>query len=122
MQKLSVVLIFALALAFSALAAPSIDSEDDLKCIFADCGTGCCQFPNFVCCENGFECAFSYQDCTETRRSIVPLVPYPKQRVAPLVSSKDDCSGVLCLHGCCPFLGFFCCPNADKCAFTPDDC
>merc|ERR1719350_1789610 len=40
----------------------------------------------------------------------------------PLLTAPKQCDGTECPAGCCPYVGWFCCPDGMYCAATAADC
>jgi len=39
-----------------------------------------------------------------------------------LKQTKQDCEGTVCPGGCCPNVGWFCCPGDEYCAASEEYC
>ena len=106
------------ALSFLAFAiASNILLTKDQECdIYPECPGGCCYGGfDWECCpgpEPALNCAPTLDDCPVVTKKIqLTKIAAPKQ--------CDD--GFLCPGGCCPNVGWFCCPEW-YCAPTPEEC
>jgi len=87
------------------------------QCEGTDCPGGCCPMVDWFCCMDGLYCAEFAVDC---------LFSSKKQTLPKLAAKKllrsEQCDCCECPGGCCPFVGWFCCPDNLHCAPTADDC
>ena len=79
-----------------------------------ECPAGCCPEANWFCCPDNRYCAATADDC--------PAIKLPSLLLKKVAKTEDCPSGVECPSGCCPYTGWYCCPDNRNCAATPDDC
>ena len=111
------------------------------------CPSGCCPEPHWFCCgwpEDDIYCAATADDCpfqdkrtelgrvqwtnsgqrgflspwTYAVKIDIVFLPNPSVRVAAI----KQCVGTECPGGCCPEVGWYCCPDDIYCAASAADC
>merc|ERR1719219_2599176 len=85
------------------------------QCDGTNCPGGCCPNVGWYCCPDGIYCAATPADCPIVKKI---------DRLASLATknTKQGCDGTVCPAGCCPNVGWYCCPDNTHCAATPADC
>merc|ERR1711976_1149474 len=127
----------------SKMAAPK-------QCDGTPCPGGCCPNVGWYCCPDGMYCAATAADCHLLQRRPssqrwLPLSsvmePLALQAAAPMLAATaadcpfvakktqltkmaapKQCDGTPCPGGCCPNVGWSCCPDGRYCAATAADC
>ena len=81
---------------------------------------GCCPYEGWFCCADGKYCADSEEYCKKSNviKTLTNLLPLPKK----LNEIKQDCPGVSCPGGCCPYEGWVCCVDGVHCASSGEFC
>ena len=115
---------YLIALSFLAFASASnIPSTKDQECdIYPECPGGCCYGGfDWECCpgpEPALNCAPTLDDCPVVTKKIqLTQIAAPKQCDCCECPAGTDGPG-----GCCPNVGWECCPDGLWCAPTLDDC
>ena len=116
------VTVFALvALAALAVAAPQgktdnlVTKSNSKQCEGTECPAGCCPEVGWFCCPDNLYCAATAADCP-AKDSINKIINLATK------SNSKQCEGTECPAGCCPEVGWFCCPDNLYCAATAADC
>ena len=107
-----------IALSFLAFAsASSILLTKDKECDFPpECVPGgCCPYIGWECCPDNLHCAPTLEDCP--KKIQLSNIDAPKQCDCCECPAGTDGPG-----GCCPNVGWECCPDGLWCAPTIDDC
>merc|ERR1712029_332858 len=58
--------------------------------------------------------------CTAATAADCPFVA--KKAVVEKMAANKQCDGTECPGGCCPYVGWYCCPDGQYCAATAADC
>ena len=110
---------YLIALSLLAVASCQICCECELCCPM-----GCCPAPEdtWECCPDGLYCAATLADCPDvTEKTQLTKMAVPKQKQCD--ASNPDCpAGSDGPGGCCPNIGWECCPDGLWCAPTLADC
>merc|ERR1712021_309459 len=119
-MKLTVLLV--LALATIAAASPfrgvvGLKGLFEPKCEGPECPGGCCPNVGWFCCSDNEHCAASEEYCKR-----VSIAEKLISMAAPKKIVKQDCPGTVCPGGCCPNVGWFCCPGGEYCAASEEYC
>ena len=103
---------YLIALSLLAVASCQWECDECPNC----CPGGCCNYIDWLCCPNQMWCAPTLDDC--------PPVTEKDQltNMAALKQKQCDGDGIACPGGCCPYLGWLCCPDGMHCAPYLDDC
>jgi len=101
-----------------SMAAP-VKVNKDIKqdCPGTECPGGCCPNVGWFCCPGDEYCAASEEYCKKTT-----IAEKMISMAAPKKIIKQDCPGTECPGGCCPNVGWFCCPGDEYCAASEEYC
>jgi len=110
---------------FAAKTAMLVEMAKDQQCEGTMCPAGCCMGgTDWYCCTDFPWCAMIAEDCPGSPQSTIQ--PPLAATTANLVEMGKDqqCEGTLCPSGCCPEVGWYCCPDnpLPGCAPTAADC
>merc|ERR1712217_706175 len=126
-MKLTVLLV--LALSTFATATPfhrvfGLKGPLEPRCDGPECPGGCCPEPSYICCDNGFFCCPGDEYCAASEEYCkkVNIAEKLISMAAPKKIVKQDCPGTECPGGCCPNVGWFCCPGDEYCAASEEYC
>jgi len=86
-------------------------------CPGTECPGGCCPNVGWFCCPGDEYCAASEEYCRKTN-----IAEKLISMAAPKKIVKQDCPGTECPGGCCPNVGWFCCPGDEYCAASEEYC
>merc|ERR1712217_580180 len=86
-------------------------------CPGTECPGGCCPNVGWFCCPGDEYCAASEEYCKKTNIAVKLM-----SMAAPKKIVKQDCPGTVCPGGCCPNVGWFCCPGGEYCAASEEYC
>merc|ERR1712217_549696 len=89
-------------------------------CPGTQCPAGCCPNAGWFCCADNEHCAASEEYCKKINiaEKLIGMAA-PKKH---LQEVKPDCPGTECPAGCCPNVGWFCCPGDEYCAASEEYC
>merc|ERR1711874_445384 len=92
-------------------------NEIKQDCPGTECPGGCCPNVGWFCCPGDEYCAASEEYCKKTN-----IAEKMISMAAPKKIIKQDCPGTECPGGCCPNVGWFCCPGDEYCAASEEYC
>merc|ERR1711997_16647 len=98
-----------------SMAAPKKIVKQD--CPGTECPAGCCPNVGWYCCPGDEYCAASEEYCKR-----VSIAEKLISMAAPKKIVKQDCPGTECPGGCCPNVGWYCCPGDEYCAASEEYC
>jgi len=101
-----------------SMAAPKKIVKQD--CPGTECPGGCCPNAGWFCCPGDEYCAASEEYCKKTNFAKVLIAMAAPVKVQKEI--KQDCPGTECPGGCCPNVGWFCCPGDEYCAASEEYC
>ena len=136
MKSILIILAF---LVFDTLAAPSTPdlmmTKEYCGQSETECPAGCCSHPGWYCCSDNQYCAATPNDCPNgpmifhLHGKKVLKCKYLIQLQFPLLIicllNQENCQSLIetgCQSGCCPYPGWYCCPDNQYCAATLNDC
>merc|ERR1712156_1145760 len=96
---------------------PPIQKTVEKDCEGTVCPGGCCPNVGWFCCPGDEYCAASEEYCKKTN-----IAEKLISMAAPKKIVKQDCPGTECPGGCCPNVGWFCCPGDEYCAASEEYC
>merc|ERR1719162_1050049 len=96
---------------------PEVVEEIKQDCEGTVCPGGCCPEVGWFCCADLLSCAASEEYCKKAN-----IAEKLISMAAPKKVVKQDCDGTVCPGGCCPNVGWFCCPGDEYCAASEEYC